>query len=55
MWKRLIWLFAAAAVSTSAQLTADAPSFSSDDIAIYRDFLLHYPEPSQNARMFGSF
>jgi hypothetical protein len=47
MWKRLIW-FLAAVTSTvsapaSAQVTANVPPFTADEIAIYRDFLLHYP------------
>jgi hypothetical protein len=49
MWKRLIWFLAAvtAAVlaSASAQVAADVPPFTADEIAIYRDFLLHYPGP----------
>jgi hypothetical protein len=48
MWKRLIWFLAAVAVTVSAQVTADAPRFTDDEIAIYRDFLLHYPEPLSN-------
>jgi hypothetical protein len=49
MWKRLIWFLAAVTVtvssSGSAQVTPDAPPFTPDEIAIYRDFLLHYPGP----------
>jgi hypothetical protein len=49
MWKRLIWFLAAATVSVSgtasAQVAADVPPFSADEIAIYRDFLLHYLGP----------
>ena len=48
MWKRLIWLLAVATVTVSAQVTADAPRFTDDEIAIYRDFLLHYPEQLSN-------
>jgi hypothetical protein len=48
MWKRLIWFLAAVTVSVSAQVTADAPRFTDDEIAIYRDFLLHYPEQLSN-------
>jgi hypothetical protein len=48
MWKRLIWLLAAVTVSIPAQVTADVPSFTGDEIAIYRDFLLHYPEQLSN-------
>jgi hypothetical protein len=48
MWKRLIWFLAAVAVTVSAQVTADAPRFTGDEIAIYRDFLLHYPEQLSN-------
>jgi hypothetical protein len=48
MWKRLIWFLAAVTVTISAQVTADAPSFTGDEIAIYRDFLLHYPEQLSN-------
>jgi hypothetical protein len=44
MWKRLIWCLAVVTVTVSAQVTADAPRFTGDEIAIYRDFLLHYPE-----------
>jgi hypothetical protein len=49
MWKRLVWFLAAVPLtipaSTSAQATTDAPPFTADEIAIYRDFLLHYPGP----------
>jgi hypothetical protein len=48
MWKRLIWFLAAVAVTVSAQVAADAPRFTDDEIAIYRDFLLHYPEQLSN-------
>ena len=48
MWKRLIWFLAAVTVPVSAQVTADAPHFTGDEIAIYRDFLLHYPEQLSN-------
>jgi len=48
MWKRLIWFLAAVAVTVSAQVTADAPRFTDDEIAIYCDFLLHYPEQLSN-------
>jgi hypothetical protein len=48
MWKRLIWFLAAVPVTLSAQVTADAPRFTDDEIAIYRDFLLHYPEQLSN-------
>jgi hypothetical protein len=51
MWKRLIWFLAALPVTASAQVTADAPPFTADEIAIYRDFLLHYPE--QLSEMIG--
>jgi hypothetical protein len=44
MWKRLIWFLAAIPLTISAQSTAHAPPFTADEIAIYRDFLLHYPE-----------
>ena len=44
MWKRLIWLMAAVTVAASAQVTVAPSSFSADEIAIYRDFLLHYPQ-----------
>ena len=43
-WKRLIWLLVAFAAAASAQVGVDAPDFSDDEVAIYRDFLLHYPE-----------
>jgi hypothetical protein len=39
------------ATASSAQVPTDAPAFSSDEIAIYRDFLLHYPE--QPSEMIG--
>jgi hypothetical protein len=45
MWKRLIWFLAAIPLTTLAQVTADVPPFTADEIAIYRDFLLHYPGP----------
>jgi hypothetical protein len=48
MCKRLIWFLAVATVTASAQVTADAPRFTNDEIAIYRDFLLHYPEQLSN-------
>src|ERR1700678_1728635 len=52
MWKRLIWFLAAATVTVSgtasAQVTADAPPLTAGEIAIYRDFLLHYPEQLSN-------
>src|SRR5580658_6185149 len=48
MWKRLIWFLAAVSVTVSAQVAADAPRFTDDEIAIYRDFLLHYPEQLSN-------
>jgi hypothetical protein len=44
MRKRLIWFLAVITVTVSARVTADAPRFTDDEIAIYRDFLLHYPE-----------
>jgi hypothetical protein len=46
--KRLIWFLAAVTVTASAQVNADAPPFTADEIAIYRDFLLHYPEQLSN-------
>ena len=45
MWKRLICFLATVPLTISAQVTAEAPPFTADEIAIYRDFLLHYPEP----------
>jgi hypothetical protein len=51
MWKRLIWFLAAVPLMMSAQVTADAPGFTDDEIAIYCDFLLHYPE--QPSEMIG--
>ena len=45
MWKRLIWFFAVLPVTASAQATAAPLPFTADEIAIYRDFLLHYPGP----------
>jgi hypothetical protein len=52
MWKRLIWILAAATITVSAPAIADTPAFTSDEIAIYRDFLLHYPEqPSEMIEM----
>jgi hypothetical protein len=50
-WKKLIWFLAAVTIAASAQVTADAPPFTADEIAIYRDFLLHYPE--QPSEMIG--
>jgi hypothetical protein len=44
MW-RLVWFLAAFTVTVSAQSTVDTPPFTADEIAIYRDFLLHYPGP----------
>jgi hypothetical protein len=44
MWKRLIWFLAAVPPTISGQVTADVPPFTADEIAIYRDFLLHYPK-----------
>jgi len=43
-----MWFFAAVAITVSAQVAGDAPSFTGDEIAIYRDFLLHYPEQLSN-------
>ena len=51
MWKRLIWFLAAATATVSAPINADTPAFTADEIAIYRDFLLHYPE--QPSEMIG--
>jgi len=60
MWKRLIWFLTAATVtvfatvpaSASAQVPASDPPFTADEITIYRDFLLHYPEqPSETIGM----
>jgi hypothetical protein len=51
MWKRLIWFLAAATVTVSVPVNADTPAFMADEIAIYRDFLLHYPE--QPSEMIG--
>jgi hypothetical protein len=48
MWMRLIWFLAVATVTASAQVAADAPAFAADEISIYRDFLLHYPEQPSN-------
>jgi len=48
MWKRLVWFLAAVTVTVSAQVAADEPRFTGDEIAIYRDFLLHYPEQTSN-------
>jgi hypothetical protein len=45
VWKRLIWLLAAFTAAVSAPVNADTPAFTADEIAIYRDFLLHYPGP----------
>jgi hypothetical protein len=44
IWKRLICVLAVVTVTVSAQVTADTPRFTDDEIAIYCDFLLHYPE-----------
>jgi hypothetical protein len=35
-------------VTISGQVNANAPSFTGDEIAIYRDFLLHYPAELSN-------
>jgi hypothetical protein len=51
MWKRLIWFLAAVTITVSAQVTADPSRFTDDEVAIYRDFLLHYPE--QPSEMIG--
>jgi hypothetical protein len=48
MSKRLIWFLAAVTFTASAQVTADAPPFTADEIAIYSDFLLHYPQQLSN-------
>ncbi len=48
MWKKLIWFFASVTVTLSAQASATPPNFTSDEIAIFRDFLLHYPEQLSN-------
>jgi hypothetical protein len=45
MWKRLTWFLIALSVTVPAQVAADSRPFTEDEIAIYRDFLLHYPEP----------
>jgi hypothetical protein len=48
MWKRLIWTLSLVTTTVTAQVNADAPHFTDDEIAIYRDFLVHYPEhPSE--------
>jgi hypothetical protein len=51
MWKRLIWFLAAVTATVAASGNADTPAFTADEIAIYRDFLLHYPE--QPSEMIG--
>jgi hypothetical protein len=48
MRKRLIWFLGVVTVAVSAQVTAGASRFTDDEIAIYRDFLLHYPEQLSN-------
>jgi hypothetical protein len=48
MWKRLIWFLAAITVTVSTQVSADTAPFTDDEIAIYRDFLIHYPEQLSN-------
>ena len=48
MWKKLIWFLAVVTVTASAQVADDAPRFTADEIAIYRDFLLHYPQQLSN-------
>ncbi len=45
---RLIFLFAALTTNLTAQPVGSQPTFGSDEIAIYRDFLLHYPEQLSN-------
>jgi hypothetical protein len=42
MWK---------SATVAASGNADTPAFTADEIAIYRDFLLHYPE--QPSEMIG--
>jgi hypothetical protein len=48
MWKRLIWFLAAVTGMASAQVAAELPPFTADEVAIYRDFLLHYPDQLSN-------
>jgi hypothetical protein len=35
MWKRLIWFLGAVSLTLSAQVSADAPRFTDDEIGIY--------------------
>ncbi len=48
MWKKLALFLAAVSLTMSAQVANDASPFTSDEIAIYRDFLLHYPDQLSN-------
>jgi hypothetical protein len=48
MRKSLIWMLAVVTLVVSAQVKAHLPRFTDDEIAIYRDFLLQYPEPLSN-------
>ena len=45
---RLIAAFVVVCSVTSAQTVPAVPAFGRDEIAIYRDFLLHYPEQLSN-------
>jgi len=48
MRKKLALFLAAVSLAMSAQVVNDTPSFTTDEISIYRDFLLHYPEQLSN-------
>jgi hypothetical protein len=56
MWKRLVWFLAAIPLTVPGSTSAQVPAahdalFTADEVAIYRDFLLHYPE--QPSEMIG--
>ncbi|WP_263357178.1 hypothetical protein [Acidicapsa ligni] len=44
----MIWFFAVVTITLPAQSAVDTARFTSDEIAIYRNFLLHYPEQLSN-------
>jgi hypothetical protein len=48
MRKKLALFLAAVSLAMSAQVADIAQPFTSDEVAIYRDFLLHYPDQLSN-------
>ena len=48
MRKKLAIFLAAVSLAMSAQVADIAQPFTSDEVAIYRDFLLHYPDQLSN-------